>query len=566
MGVLLSALRRGGLLAAVLALAGCATLPTAAPPEQVQILAFNDFHGSLEVPPGSEEYRTAAGQLTTDSLGGAARLGAGLQALRSGHPATITVAAGDLIGASQLSSALYLDEPSIMALNRMGLAVAAVGNHEFDKGTAELKRMQQGGCNGGAPVGRLKPCQIDKPFEGARFTYLAANVLDDARTPIFPASSVRQVGDVKIGFIGMTLKGTELLVSPAGTKGYRFADEADTANAEAARLRGQGVDAIVLLIHQGLDPAPIYNETGCPDLDGALLPLLGRLDPQIRLVVSGHTHKAYACEIPASDGSKRLVTSAGKYGYFVTDIELSVDPASDTILAMSARNVPIDGAAGEQADVAAIVQRYVASSASEAGRVVGTIQGSLTPPPGAFYRPIDYLVADAQYAAAKDPAQGGAQFALMNRGGVRTAFEPGPDGAVTYGQIFALQPFGNTLGVLELSGADLVRGLETALARSDIEPQKALLIPSGNLHYAFDVSRPAGSRLVSATLDGRPIDPEEKYRVAANSFISGGGDGFDFLARAKPVAGGVSDLDALAAYLADGPNAPRDARVENLTP
>ncbi|MXO59788.1 bifunctional metallophosphatase/5'-nucleotidase [Altererythrobacter salegens] len=558
--------RVSGLLAVALALAGCATVPTAPTPERVQILALNDFHGSLEVPPGSEEYHSATGEMAKDSLGGAARLGAELAALRAGHAATITVAAGDLIGASQLSSALYLDEPTIMALNRMGLAVASVGNHEFDKGTIELKRMQSGGCNGGEPLGRLMPCQLDSPFEGARFTYLAGNVLDDAGQSLFPASTVRQVGKVTIAFIGMTLTGTSLLVSPSGTRGYRFADEADTANAEAARMRAQGVDAVVLLIHQGLDPMPIYNETGCPDLDGALLPVLARLDPKIRLVVTGHTHKAYACEIPASDGSNRLVTSAGKYGYFVTDIELTVDPVSDTIVSMAAHNVPVTGAAGEQADVAAIVQRYVASSAGEAARVVGTIDGSLASDPDAFYRPIDYLVADAQFAATRGESDGGAQFALMNRGGIRTTFDPAPDGTVTFGQIFALQPFGNTLGILEVSGSALIAGLETALARSDIERQKALLIPSANLRYSFDYSRTAGSRLVSLTLDGKPIDPAATYRVAANNFIAGGGDGFDFLAKAKPVAGGVSDLDALAAYLAEGVAAPHDTRVENLTP
>ena len=228
--------------------------------------------------------------------------------------------------------------------------------------------------------------------------------------------------------------------------------------------------------------------------------------------------------------------------------------------------MPVTGRTGQQADVASIVSRYVAASASAADRVVGHIQGSLSRVPGSFYRPLDYVVADAQLAATRAPDKGGAQFALMNRGGIRTYFEPGSDGSVTYGQIFALQPFGNTVSVIAISGADLRAGLEHALGREDVDAQKAMLIPSANLHYSFDYSRHAGSRLVDLTLDGKPIDPAATYRVAANNFIASGGDGFTFLAKGKPVGGGTNDLDALETYIAKGIVTPQDKRVQNLTP
>lgn len=563
-------MQRTGLLRALaslaaFALAACATVPPSGP-ERIQILAINDFHGNLEVLPGEQAYRTASGETASEQLGGAARLGATLSALRAGRDHSVTVAAGDLIGATPLVSAYYLDEPTIMALNRMGLEIAAVGNHEFDKGVAELRRMQEGGCNEGRLVGARQPCLLDNPFEGARFTYLAANVVGPEGKTLFPASVVRRFGAATVGFVGMTLKETGILTSPGGTVGYTFEDEADTANAEAARLREAGADAVVLLIHQGAYVDPDYNETGCPGLDGALLPVLRRLDPAIRLVVSGHTHRAYVCEVPASDGTPRLLTSAGRYGFFVTEIELTVDPRGG-VTSFGAVNRPVAGANGEQADIAALVARYAEDVAQEAAKVIGRIDGSLAPASGAFYRPIDYLVADAQFAATRSPEEGGAQFALMNYGGIRTTFQPAPDGSVTYGQAFALQPFGNTLSVVELTGAELIAGLEAALAvATPGSARSRLLVPSHNLHYAFDLSRPAGSRLLSITLDGRPLDPSATYRVTANNFIAAGGDGFGFLAAARPVAGGGLDLDALAAYLARGVAAPAEARVEDRTP
>lgn len=533
-------------------LGACATVPAQTAPTEIQILAINDFHGNLEVPPGEQSFLAAGGETTRAQLGGAARLAATLAQLRAAQPNSVTVAAGDLIGASPLVSAYYLDEPTIMALNRAGLEIAAVGNHEFDKGVEELRRMQEGGCNEGRPVGARQPCRLDNPFEGAGFTYLAANVVGPDERTLFPASVMRRFGSVRVGFVGMTLKDTGILTSPGGTVGYRFEDEAATANAEAARLRAAGADTVVLLIHEGVRVDPPFNVAGCPNVNGPLLPILEQLDPAIRIVVSGHTHNAYICEVPAG-GSTRLLTSAGRYGTFVTEIRLTVDPATDAVTAFGASNRPVEARAGEQADVAALVERYAGHVAQEATKVVGRIDGSLAAAPGAFYRPLDHLVADAQLAATQAPDEGGAQFALMNYGGVRTTFEPAADGSVTYGQIFALQPFGNTLSVVELTGAELIAGLEEALARATPgNVRNALLIPSHNLSYAFDLSRPVGSRLVSLMLDGQAVEPDATYRVTVNNFIASGGDGFAFLTRARPVAGGVLDLDAIEAYLAGG--------------
>jgi 5'-nucleotidase len=538
--------------------------PKAARPttETIQILALNDFHGNIETPASPVTF-FVDGERRQERLGGAARTGALLGELRQGQRNSITVAAGDLIGASPLASAYFLDEPAIMALNRMGLELAAVGNHEFDRGTAELRRMQDGGCE---VFSNREPCRLDRPFEGARFTYLAANVIDAQGDTLFPGTALKTFGGVKLGFIGMTLKETGVLVSPAGTAGYRFADEADTANALAARLKGEGADAVVLLIHQGVQVDPAFNTSGCLGLSGDLLPVLDRLDPSIRLVVSGHTHKAYTCEIPASDGATRLVTSAGRYNYFVTDISLTVDPNIDGVLSFSAVNRPVSQGVGEQPDIAALVGRYAQAAAPIAARVVGRIEGSLASEGEDTDSPLGNIVADAQLAATRDAQHGNAQIAFINSGGVRSRFEPAADGSVAYGQIFALQPFGNTLVVLELTGSQIRAVLEQQFGeRTPAEIANSLLIPSAGFTFAYDRNGPPGQRIVSMELDGEPVDPAATYRVTVNNFLASGGDGFSLLTEGRPVADGGQDLDALEAHIAKGIRVPPTGRVKDVT-
>ena len=549
---------------ALLALGGCTTsgldAPAPAEPVSVQILALNDFHGNLEVPGGTVTYATAAGTEEA-SLGGAARLAATLESLRRGREHSVTVAAGDLIGASPLASAYFLDEPSIAALSRMRLEIAAVGNHEFDRGTAELRRVQDGGCEKHTA---RQPCALE-PFSGAGFAYLAGNVLDEQGNSFFPGTVMRDYGGAKVGFIGLTLQGTDELVPPTATAGYRFADEADTANALAAELKAEGADAVVLLIHQGGAVQPFFNLTGCPALSGEIVPILERLDPDIRLVVSGHTHAAYVCEQEAPDGSTRLLTSAGRYGSFVTDIDIVVDPGTSGVVSLRAENVPVRAEAGEDAGIAALVERYAAATKPIAARVVGRIEGSLEGSSRNTDSPLGNLIADAQLAATRDPANGGAEIAFMNSGGIRTRLAPAADGSVTYGQLFALQPFGNTLVVLEMTGAQIGQVLEQQFSdASSGEVRKSLLIPSQGFSFTFDRRAAPGSRIVAATLDGQQLQPERIYRVTVNNFLASGGDGFTVFAEGTPVADGGVDVDALEAHIAGGVTAPAAGRVREV--
>ena len=379
--------------AAVL-VAACSTAPgpksqsvEPAPPVEVQILAINDFHGNLAPSADPVQFPLSIDNFASSRLGGAGVLGAELAKLRSGHANSITVAAGDLIGASPLSSAYFLDEPTIDAMNLMGLELASVGNHEFDKGSAELLRMQNGGCE--KHTTRI-PCRLE-PFEGAKFRYLGANVRRDNGSTLLPPTAVRDFGPIRIGFIGMTLKDTGILVTPAGVAGLHFDDEAETANALVGQLKGQGADAIVLLIHQGGKLPETYKLGDCDGLSGDILPILDRLDPAIATVVSGHTHNAYACEVDRG-GSKRLLTSAGKYGYFVSDIRLTFDASTHRLLSQDAHNVPMTGDGSTDTRIAALVKRYSDAAAPAAARVVGKLRGVAPKSRGADVWPAANLI------------------------------------------------------------------------------------------------------------------------------------------------------------------------------
>lgn len=554
------------LLIGLACLSGCATTPRAVgpiAPVEVQILAINDFHGNLETPPDPVKVARPDGSAVTARMGGAAQLASALAAARKGHANTITVAAGDLIGASPLTSAYFLDEPTIDAMNLLGLSLASVGNHEFDKGSAELLRMQSGGC--GKNTTRV-PCRLE-PFAGARFQYLAANVLRSDGNTLFPAIAIRQVGPIRIGFIGETLKDTGIVVTPAGVAGLKFADEAATANALVPKLKAAGADAIVLLIHQGGRLPETYVEQGCSGLSGDILPILDKLDPAITTVISGHTHEAYACELQKG-GATRWLTSAGKYGYLYTDVRLDFDPATHKLIGERALNVPVTVDIGADAKVAALVQRYADAVKPAAERVVGRLAGVAAKGPGDTESPVADLIADAQFAATRPAKRGGADLSFINTGGARTALEPGADGTVTYASIFALEPFGNDLVVKTLTGTQLKALLEQQfkLENGAAKLSDSILVPSANLHFSYDLKRPMGQHIVAMTLDGKPVQPEGRYRVTVNSFLASGGDGYSVLTQGMdPFDAGI-DLDALEAWLGTNPAVPTVGRISDLTP
>ena len=541
-------------------LAACATVPSrmSSAPIEVQILGINDFHGNLQAPPDPVSFAMGPDTKNSLRLGGVAQLGAALKAIRTSR--SITVAAGDLIGATPLESAYFLDEPTIEAMNLIGLQLASVGNHEFDKGSDELLRMQTGGCAKLTKLANREPCRLE-PFAGARFHYLSANVRTAEGRTLFPASEIRQVGPVRIGFIGMTLSDTGQLVSPAGVAGLSFADEVATANALVPGLKSAGADTIVLLFHQGGKVPGSYRLGGCEGLSGAILPILDALDPAIRTIVSGHTHNAYACTIDKG-GAPRLLTSAGKYAYFATDLRLQFDARSHALMAQSARNVPIVAASAGQPDVNTLVDRYVAAVKPAADRVVGRLSAPLAYQDGMVETPVADFIADGQLAATRSSARGGAQLGFLNGAAARATLAPRADGTVTYGQLFALQPFGNSLVVKTFTGSEIRAALEQQIQTVDgkLKIQSAL-VPSANVRVTYDLAAPAGARIVAVTIDGRPLDPAASYRVTINNFLASGGDGYTVLASGRDAFDAGLDLDATEAWIASNPGVPVGGRL-----
>jgi 5'-nucleotidase len=470
---------------------------------EIQILGLNDFHGNLEPPAGS------GGRIGSTNAGGVEYLATHVRELRATNPNTLFVSAGDLIGATPLISALFHDEPTIEAFNLMGLDYNGVGNHEFDEGVEELLRMQHGGCH------PTDGCQDGDPFHGADFGFLAANVAyKDSGDTIFPPYAIHHFPGVKVAVVGMTLEGTPSIVTPAAVSTVDFFDEADSVNALVPRLKQQGVETIIVLLHEGGTTSNPLNETTinqCGTLSGPLPPIVDRMDDEIDVVVTGHTNWAVNCEI---DG--KIVTGAAHQGRLITDIDLTVSRATKDVVGARVNNQIVTRTVPQAADLTTLVDKYRALSAPLANRPIGSTTAAITRTANAAGESaLGDVIADAQLAATAPAELGGAQLALMNAGGIRADLDAGP---VTYGEAFTVQPFGNSLVTMTLTGAQLDAVLEQQFTG---------------------------------------VDPAASYRVTVNNFLADGGDNYTALRQGVNRLGGDVDLDALVRYFeANSPIAP----------
>jgi len=543
---------RSSALTAALVLAGCASTVEAPPPAKptaqpqglisVKVLAINDFHGHLKTPQGGIRIKDPAnpGRLMTVEAGGAEHLATAVAQIRAKNPNHIFVAAGDLIGASPLLSALFRDEPTIEALSLMGLEASAVGNHEFDKGLAELLRLQRGGCH------PTEGCKGPTPFKGAAYQYLAASTVEVATgKTVLPAYHVKTFQGVPVAFIGLTLEATPSLVVPAAVAGLKFRNEAETVNALVPELRAKGIEAIVVLIHEGGLPTGDYNE--CPGISGPIVDTVKKLDKAVDLVISGHTHRAYNCRI---DG--RLVTSGDRYGTVVSEIDLVLDPVTRDVISAQAENIIVRTAQfAKDPRLTALLAPYEKLASQLAARPVGRIAATLTreTSPGGETT-MGQVIADAQLEATRGV---GAQLALMNPGGIRAALQRSADGVVRYEDIFTVQPFYNNLVTMTLTGAQLQLVLEQQWRGTPDggPPSGRVLSVSRGFTYTWDAKGPAGQRVVpgSLRLNGQTIDLAANLRVTVNSFMASGGDSFVALREGRERVTGVMDIDALEAYM-----------------
>jgi 5'-nucleotidase len=521
----------------------------------LQLLAINDYHGHLEA--------STPGNIEGNPAGGSEYLSSKLNELREKAEHSLTVAAGDLIGGSPAFSGLFRDEPSVESLNAMQLDVSGVGNHEFDEGVTELLRMQNGGCH---PVdGCFFP---DEPYPGADFLWLAANVVNEAGETPLPPYWIEEIdGKVKVGFIGMTLEATNTLVAAEGIKGWAFLDEAETANMLVPLLKQQGVEAIVVLLHEGGSQTPPPGDVdACVGISGPIVAINSALDPEIDVLITGHTHLPYNCKLPDAAGNDRIVTSAYSFGRVVSEINLVIDKISgevDRERSTAMNHTVLQAALAPDPEMTEIIEKWQPLFDEAGNTPVGTITETIFrggTPPGSdrgVESPAGNLVADAQLWAT---SFNGAEIAFMNPGGVRSdlTFPESSgegDGVVTFGEAFTFQPFGNTLLTFPMTGAQIISVLEDQCQPAgSSRPFLHLGVSEG---FTYDLSRTIDSgdctsiSVSNVRLNGVLLDAAGTYFVTVNNFLADGGDNFTTFTEVPEESrlDGGNDLQALTNYL-----------------
>jgi 5'-nucleotidase len=555
--------------------------PVVEKPFTVKMIGFNDYHGNLESP-GTFGTSTAVLAADRPPVGGAEFMAAHVAKLKAQNPLNVVVGAGDLVGATPLISASFFDEPAIETLNRIGLEFSAVGNHEFDQGAAELQRLQNGGCKTIAGVQSANSCKgasvgTPVPFEGAKFKWLSANVITTATgKPLLPAYGIKTFNNVKVAFIGMTLKATPSIVTPTGVAGLEFKDEVQTVNALIPELRAQGIESIVVLVHEGgFQSGTLGDINECAgNLAGfPIANIVKQFDDAVDAVVSGHTHAAYNCKLPNSKGRNISVTSSSAFGRVLTEVDLTIDPATKDITTATATNrlvVRNDATVPAHSTVSNIIKAYSGLVSPVANVVVGAISAALpTTRDTACNMPAGALIADAQLNATKASGFGQAVIALMNGGGVRAAFTfptsaaGEGDGNVTYGEVFTTQPFGNSLVTMSLTAQDLKNVLEEQFVgcRGQSATATRFMIPSAGFKYEWDGAKACDARISKVTLTaggvtetivnaaGVVVNPTKTFRITVNNFMATGGDGYSTFLKGTDLLGGAQDVDALSAFL-----------------
>ena len=513
--------------------------PTSAEVTNVQILSLNDFHGQLRPPDAT----SSGGRIGATPAGGAEFLASYVRDLRATNPNTLFVSAGDLIGATPLVSAIFHDEPSIEAMNLIGLDYNGVGNHEFDEGSAELTRMQNGGCH---PV---EGCFAGDGFEGADFQFLAANVTyKSTGKTIFPPYAIHHFDGIKVAIVGMTLEGTPSIVTAAATADIDFRDEADSVNALVPVLKGQGVETIIVLLHEGGSAGPL-NETTvnqCNNPTGAAVDVISRFDREIDLVVTGHTNWALNCANFAGTGI--MVTGAASVGRVVTDVDLTINRSTKEVVSAAINNVIVRrDEKPAAADITALINKYGEIAAPVENRVLGNAPLALTRTQNAAGESsLGDIIADAQLWATSGPswpAANGAPavVAFMNSGGIRSDINVGP---ITYGEAFNVQPFANVLVTMDMTGAQI-----DALLEQQFTGGNGVLQISGSLTYDRSQSLPPGNRISNIRIGGVAVVPATTYRVTVNNFLADGGDNYTVFRQGTNRFVGEIDLDAFARYI-----------------
>lgn len=506
---------------------------------EVNIVAINDLHGYLQ--PNPWRYKGADGIERTVNVGGIATLGGMLDQLRAKDPQLLFIGAGDLVGGSPAISAMWADEPTLEALHGMGLLLSSLGNHELDAGKAELLRQINGGCESPRPQ---KACKFHSNFTGGGFPYIAANLIDtDTGKPLFPAYRIEESHGVKIAFVGAVLRDVAMIVSANGMRGLKAIDEAEAINRVIPELKAQGVNAIVAMVHQGGSTPEPFDQPDCKSLSGDIVEVAQRLDPAVDVLLSAHSHQGYLCKI-----GKLPVTQGGSYGHLLTRLTLQVTPGVHDVKAVTFSNLLADPSQYPPDTKMAALEEEVESRSNAvlmqpAGRIA--VPQIINRADRNGENPMGDLICDAQLAMTRNQ---GAQMAFMNLGGIRADLAQPPDQGLTYAQVASVQPFSNTLVLMDLTGEQILALLNQQWSAEDMNPLQV----SEGFSYMWDAKRPLGDRVIpdSVRLDGKPLQRGMSYRVVANSFLAAGAERFSMFKQGTRVEdSGLGDLDAMLDYL-----------------
>ncbi|MDQ3578445.1 MAG: bifunctional metallophosphatase/5'-nucleotidase [Actinomycetota bacterium] len=534
-------------------LAGTAAAEPAPRTTEVRLIAFNDFHGNLQPPAGSSG-RVTLSNGTTVNAGGAAFMATHVKRLTGEVDNSVVLSAGDNIGASPLTSALFHDEPTIEFLNAIGVQASVIGNHEFDEGYRELQRMQFGGCH------PTDGCQFRPTFPGAKFPHLGANITFDNGVPAALPFTVKVVDGVPVAIIGVTLKDLPTVVTPEAVEGFKFHDEIETLDRTSRLLDTLNIRTQVVLMHQG-DNTEGGGPDDCRTVPGPASQIAAKASASIDVFFTGHSHQQYNCVVTDPAGKPRTLIQGSSFGRLLSVVDLKIDTRTRDVVRADtkARNEIVTRTVTPDPAVAALVDEATNKSAPIANRPIGTITADLVRAAGqSGESPLGDVIADAQLAATSGSSP---QIAMTNPGGIRTdltfassAAGEG-NGVVTYGEAFAVQPFGNIMQTITLTGVQLKTVLEQQWQpKADGSVQVRFLQVSSTLHYSWSLSGSQGNRVSNVTVAGQPLDTTAPYRVSVNNFLAAGGDGFTELAKGTNLTGGPVDLDALTDYLTANPN------------
>ena len=543
-----STLHALGFLGAIL-VSGCASPPQVSAASQsveLSIFSINDFHGHIQsklptpLSPRLPDFQT--GELKAQAAGGVAYLATVLDKLRSQRKNQVFVAAGDLVGASPQMSSLLKDEPTLSALGELGLTVSSLGNHDLDAGLPELMRKSRGECDS---AGCAWP-----EFKGASFPYLAANMFEtETGKRVLPSHILKDIGGLKIAFVGAVTRDVPKVIIPKSIVGLRFADEADTLNALVPELRAAGAQVLVAIMHEGamFDGAANDPSYACTGLKGRGVDIAKRLDPAYAIIISGHTHQAYTCKI---DG--RLMVQAGSFGGWLTESRLTLD-ANGVVLDAQAINHPVlQGIYAPNPAFVALVQRAAALTTAARNKPVANLTRGATRSATAPFgdSPLGNLVADSHLAYARK--RGVVDIGLTNSGGIRADLTVEPGRTVTLSDLFAIQPFGNDLIALTITGAQLRELIRRQLPK---RPGATVLQVSSNLNYQWSQLEGADAVLQSVTIDGKPLDQARDYRVVVNTFMAEGGNDLNVFKQGRDRLTVGPDIDAFEEWLRENPRA-----------